>query len=48
MSIMSKLKSSGIAQKAIAEARKPENQAKVKSAVQKVKDRRKPRPGPAR
>jgi hypothetical protein len=44
MSILSKLTKSGIAAKAISEARKPENQAKAKAAVQKLKDRRKPRP----
>jgi hypothetical protein len=46
MSMMSKLMRSGVATKVIAEARKPENQAKVKAAVQKVKDKR--RPGTAR
>ncbi|MET0822655.1 MAG: hypothetical protein ABWY58_16975 [Aeromicrobium sp.] len=30
----------GIAKKVYTEARKPENQARIKSAVQKVRDRR--------
>jgi hypothetical protein len=47
MSMMSKLMKSGIAAKAINEAKKPENQAKIKAAVQKVKDKR-GRPGTAR
>ncbi|WP_340540640.1 hypothetical protein [Nocardioides sp. GXZ039] len=41
MSIFKKLAASGIAAKAIGEARKPQNQAKIKSAVQKLKDRNK-------
>ena len=44
---MSKLMKSGVATKVIAEARKPENQAKAKAAVQKIKDKRN-RPGTAR
>ena len=43
MSLLSKLTKSGIAAKAISEARKPENQAKIKSAVAKLQDRRKRR-----
>lgn len=46
MSLLSKLTKSGIAAKAIAEARKPENQAKAKAAVQKLRDKRKPGPHP--
>lgn len=42
MSMMKKLMASGVATKVIAEAKKPENQAKIKAAVQKVKDKRKP------
>lgn len=45
MGMLSKLTKSGIAVKAVTEARKPENQAKAKAAVQKLRDRRKPRPG---
>lgn len=44
MSMLSKLKSSGITKRVLAEARKPANQAKAKDAVQKLRDRRKPRP----
>ena len=46
MGMISKLMKSGVATKVIAEARKPENQAKLKAAVQKAKDKR--RPGTAR
>ncbi|WP_170981679.1 hypothetical protein [Nocardioides dongxiaopingii] len=41
MSILKKLAATGIATRAVNEARKPQNQAKIKAAVQKVKDRRK-------
>ena len=41
MGIMSSLAKLGIAKKAYEEIRKPENQAKIKSAVSKAKDRRK-------
>lgn len=44
MSLISKLTKSGLAAKAIAEARKPENQAKAKAAVRKLQDKRKRRP----
>lgn len=44
MGIMKKLQSSGLAKRAIAEARKPENQAKLKDAVRKVQDKRRARP----
>lgn len=44
MSILSKLTKSGLAAKAIAEARKPQNQAKAKEAFRKLQERRKPRP----
>ncbi len=47
MSLLSKLTKSGIAAKAISEARKPENQAKAKAALEKLKDKRQQRP-PAR
>lgn len=39
MGIMANLAKIGIAKKAFDEIRKPENQAKIKSAVSKVKDR---------
>ncbi len=41
MSIFKKLAAGGVATKLVNEARKPQNQAKIKAAVQKVKDRRK-------
>lgn len=44
MSILSKLTKSGLAAKAIQEARKPQNQAKAKEAIRKLQERRKPRP----
>ena len=43
MSLLSKLTKSGIAAKAISEARKPENQAKIKSAVDRARSKRKPK-----
>jgi len=47
MGIISKLTKLGIAKKAVDEARKPENQRKIKEMVGKAKDRssrRRPRP----
>jgi hypothetical protein len=44
MSIMKKLAAAGVAKKVIDEARKPQNQAKAKAAVQKLKDKRGQRP----
>jgi hypothetical protein len=44
MGILQKLQRSGLAQRAMTEARKPQNQAKIKDAVRKVQQRRKPRP----
>lgn len=38
--MISKLMKTGVLSKAVAEARKPENQAKAKAAVQKMKDKR--------
>ena len=43
MSILSKLTKSGLAAKAIQEARKPQNQAKIKQAVAKVQEQRRRR-----
>ena len=43
MKIMKSVAYVGIAKKVFDEARKPENQAKIKSAVAKLQDRRKRR-----
>lgn len=40
MGMMKKLGALGVAKKVYDEARKPHNQAKIKHAVQQVKDRR--------
>ena len=40
MGMMKKLGALGVAKKVYDEARKPHNQAKIKRAVQQVKDRR--------
>ena len=40
MGMMKKLATLGIAKKVYDEARKPHNQAKIRSAVQKVQERR--------
>lgn len=42
MSMMKKLMSAGVVTKVVAEAKKAENQAKIKAAAQKLKDRKKP------
>jgi hypothetical protein len=42
MSIVSKLAKAGVAKKLIEEAKKPENQAKAKDLLNKVKDKRRP------
>ena len=47
MSIVSKLAKSGAAKKLIDQAKKPENQAKAKDLLNKVKDKRRPAGQPA-
>jgi hypothetical protein len=47
MSIVSKLAKAGVAKKLVEQARKPENQAKAKDLMNKVKDKRRPA-GPSR
>lgn len=42
MSIVSKLAKSGAAKKLIDQAKKPENQAKAKDLLNKVRDKRRP------
>jgi hypothetical protein len=42
MSIVSKLAKAGVAKKLIDEAKKPQNQAKAKDLLAKVKDKRRP------
>lgn len=40
MSLLRKLQSSGVAKKAIEQAKRPENQAKIKDAMRKVQQKR--------
>ncbi len=44
MKIARTVAAAGIAKKLYSESRKPENQARIRAAMEKVKSRRRPRP----